>query len=129
MNLHESPMFRDGPLPRGLHGAIEYIAGAFFVAAPFLFGFESDVAQAVSMAIGVIVIVVAALSAGPSGLVGQVPAGAHVVFDLVLAGFLIAAPFLLGFNDESTPTALFIVVGLVHLVVTLGTRFRSPAHV
>jgi hypothetical protein len=50
----------------------------------------------------------------------------HVIYDVVLAGFLIASPFILGFSEEGAPTALFIVVGVVHLLVTIGTRFVAP---
>jgi hypothetical protein len=39
---------------------------------------------------------------------------------------LIAAPFLFGFSDESGPTALFIILGVAHLLVTIGTRFKPP---
>jgi hypothetical protein len=45
----------------------------------------------------------------------------------VLVVLLIALPFLAGFSDETAPTALFIVVGVLHLLVTIGTRFRSAA--
>ena len=38
---------------------------------------------------------------------------------------LIAAPFLFGFSDESAPTAFFIVLGVAHLLITIGTRFRA----
>ena len=45
------------------------------------------------------------------------------MLDYVLAIALIAAPFVLGFSDETAPTAFFIVIGVVHLLVTIGTRF------
>ena len=37
---------------------------------------------------------------------------------------LIASPFLFGFTEESSPTAFFIILGVVHLLVTIGTRFK-----
>jgi hypothetical protein len=52
--------------------------------------------------------------------------GLHVLFDVLLAAFLIAAPFLFGFSDEAAPTGLFIGVGVVHLHSTIGTRFVAP---
>jgi hypothetical protein len=36
---------------------------------------------------------------------------------------MIASPFLFGFSDEGTPTAFFITLGVVHLLLTIGTRF------
>jgi len=38
---------------------------------------------------------------------------------------LIAAPFLFGFSDESSPTAFFIIIGVSHLLITIGTRFKA----
>ena len=50
--------------------------------------------------------------------------GVHVTADIVLAVLLVALPFVLGFRDETAPTALFITVGVLHLLVTIATRFR-----
>jgi len=32
---------------------------------------------------------------------------------------------LFGFSDESTPTVFFIVLGVVHLLLTIATRFEK----
>jgi VIT1/CCC1 family predicted Fe2+/Mn2+ transporter len=116
-------VLREGPIPLFLHGLIEYIAAAVLVVAPFLLGFDSDSAVAVSIVAGVLVIFVAATTNGPTSLVNQVPLAVHVLLDYVLAGLLIAAPFLFGFSDETAPTAFFIGLGVAHLLVTVGTRF------
>jgi hypothetical protein len=120
-------MLRQGPIPRFAHGAIEYAIGVLLIAAPFLFGFESDAAVAVAIVVGVLVLVVAASSDGPTSLVNSVPISAHLLFDVVLAAVLIASPFLFAFNGESSPTAFFIVLGVAHLLVTIGTRFQAAA--
>jgi hypothetical protein len=120
-------MIRQGPLPRAVHGLIEYLAGALFIAAPFLFGFQSGTATAVAIVAGIVIIVVAAITAGPTSLINSVPLGVHIVLDYVLAGLLVAAPFIFGFSDEGAPTAFFIVLGVVHLLVTIATRFRPRA--
>jgi hypothetical protein len=57
--------------------------------------------------------------------VNQIPRAAHVALDYVLVVVLIALPFLAGFSDETAPTVVFIVVGVVHLLITIGTRFRT----
>ena len=119
-------MRRQGPIPLSFHGFVEYAAAILFIAAPFLFGFDDDAAQAVSIVVGVILLVVAAATDGPTGLAKLVPVGIHAAFDLALALFLIATPFLFGFDDESGATAFFIVVGVVHLLLTIGTRFFTP---
>jgi hypothetical protein len=117
-------MLLQGPISRFLHGAIEYVAGVLLIAAPFLFGFEASAAVALSIVAGVVVIAVAASTEGPTSLINSLPISVHLLLDFVLAAVLIAAPFLFGFSDESAPTAFFIVLGVLHLLVTIGTRFK-----
>jgi hypothetical protein len=120
-------MFKQGPIPVFVHGVIEYLAAALLIAAPFAFSFDSDTATAVSIVTGVLVLVVTASTALPTGLIKSIPVQAHVIVDYLLAGVLIASPFVFGFSDDGTATAFFIVLGVVHLLITIGTRFRSPA--
>lgn len=119
-------MLRQGPLSRFLHGAIEYLVGVLLIAAPFLFAFESDAAVALSIVAGVILIAVAASTEGAGSLIDSIPISIHLLFDFALAAVLIASPFLFGFTGESAPTALFLIVGVAHLLVTIATRFKSP---
>jgi uncharacterized membrane protein HdeD (DUF308 family) len=119
-------VLREGPVPRFVHGVIEYVAGVLFVVAPFALSFDSDTATGVSVAMGVVVIAIAAATDGPTSLVDQIPVPAHVALDYMLAVLLVAMPFIAGFSDETAPTAFFIAVGVVHLLVTIGTRFRGP---
>jgi hypothetical protein len=120
-------MFKQGPVPAFVHGMIEYVAGALFVAAPFLFGFDDDTATAVSIVVGALVLVLTASTALPTGLIKSVPVQAHAMIDFALAAVLIAAPFLFGFSDDGTATAFFIVLGVVHLLLTIATRFVSES--
>ncbi len=117
-------MMRQGPISRFLHGAIEYLAGVLLVAAPFLFSFESDAATAVAVVAGVIVLVIASSTDGPTSLINSIPTATHVVLDFALAAVLIASPFLFSFSDETKPTAFFLLLGVAHLLVTIGTRFK-----
>ena len=116
-------MFKQGPIPAFVHGVIEYAAAALFIAAPFLFAFDSDTATAVSIVAGVLVLIVTATTAMPTGLIKEIPVQAHVVLDYLLAILLIASPFLFGFDEDGTATAFFIVLGVVHLLLTIATRF------
>jgi VIT1/CCC1 family predicted Fe2+/Mn2+ transporter len=115
-------MLRQGPIPRLLHAIVDYLAGVFLVVAPFLFDYNGG-ATAVSIVAGVGLIFLAAVSDGPLGLIPQVSPAAHVLFDYVLSGLLIAAPFIFGFSDESGPTAVFIAGGVLFLLVAVGTRY------
>jgi len=118
-------MMRDGPIPLFAHGVIEYLGGALFIALPFLLGYDSGAAVALSIIIGVLLIAIAASTDGPTSLVNQIPRSAHVALDYLLAVMLIALPFLAGFSSETAPTVVFIAVGVAHLLITIGTRFRS----
>src|SRR3954452_1443479 len=115
-------MLRQGPIPRFAHSVIEYLGGVLLVISPFLLDFGGG-ARAVAIVAGVLLIFLAAISEAPLGLIPQIPAGAHVVFDYVLAALFVAAPFLFGFSDESAPTAVFIAGGVVFLLVAVGTRY------
>jgi VIT1/CCC1 family predicted Fe2+/Mn2+ transporter len=116
-------MLRQGPIPLFLHGVLEYLAGVLLIAAPFILGFDAGAATAASIVAGVFLIFVAAVTDGPTGLIDQLPLTAHVLLDYILAGLLIALPFLFGFSDESAPTAFFIALGVVHLLVSVATRY------
>jgi hypothetical protein len=120
-------VLRQGPIPRFVHGIVEYVGGGVMVAAPFVLNFHSGTAEAVAIVIGVLVIVFAASTDGSTSLVNSVPLPVHVLVDYLLAAVLIAAPFIFGFSSEGAPTAFFIVVGVLHLLITIGTRFRAPA--
>lgn len=124
-------MFKQGPIPAYVHGIVEYLAAILFIAAPFIFSFEEDVATAVSVIVGVLVLIIAASTAWRTGLINSIPVQAHVMLDYVLAIFLIASPFILGFSGDGTAAAFFIVIGVVHLMLTIATRFvvedRPPA--
>lgn len=117
-------MLRDGPIPRFVHGILEYAMGALFIAAPFLFEFNSSAATGMSVAVGVLILIFAAASEGPVSLVNQLPVLLHVTLLYLLSIFLVAAPFLLGFSDEVAPRNFFIISGVFLLLITIGTRFR-----
>ncbi len=119
-------MLHQGPIPAFVHGVIEYAAGVLLIAAPFLFGFKDGAGVAVSVIAGVVVLVIAASTEGESSLVDSIPIAVHVLLDYAIAAVLVASPFLFGFTGESAPTAFFIVLGVAHLLITIGTRFREP---
>lgn len=118
-------MLRDGPISSFLHGVIEYATGALLIVAPFLLGFDSGAATAVSIVLGVGVIGLSASSDLPTGLVAGVSGSLHAAIDFCVAALLIASPFIFGFSAETEPTVLFMVLGVLHLLVTIGTRFRA----
>ena len=116
-------MFKKGLVPAFVHGLLEYAAGVLLIAAPFLFAFDSDTATGISIAAGVVVLIVNASTAMPTGLIKSIPVAAHVVLDYIVAVLLIASPFLFGFDDDGAATAFFLILGIAHLLLTIATRF------
>jgi hypothetical protein len=116
-------MFKQGPVPAFVHGIVEYAVALLLIAVPFLLGFDEDAATATSIAFGVLVLVIAASTAMSTGLIKSIPVQAHVMLDYVLAIALIAAPFVLGFSDDGTATPFFVALGVLHLLLTIATRF------
>ncbi len=55
---------------------------------------------------------------------GPIPLTLHAASEPFLVALLIAAPFIFGFSDQSAPTALSIVAGVVILVVAMSTKWR-----
>jgi hypothetical protein len=125
-------MFKKGPLPPWVHGFVDYLLGAFLIASPFLFSYNASAATATGIVAGVIVLVLAACTAWALGLIKSIPPSAHAIFDLIIAIVLIASPFLFGFSNESSPTAVFIVTGVLSLLYAIATSYtpepRPPRH-
>ena len=124
-------MFKQGPVPAFVHGVVEYLAAILFIAAPFIFDFDEDSAIAISVVVGVVVLIIAACTHWRTGLIDTISVHAHAMLDYVLAIFLIASPFIFGFDDDGTAAAFFIILGVFHLLLTIATRFvgeeRPPA--
>jgi peptidoglycan/LPS O-acetylase OafA/YrhL len=122
-------MLRQGPVSAFVHGAVEYLVAAVLIMAPFLFGFDSNAARALSLVLGIVLLVVTASSELPTGLSKSIPVKIHVVLDLAVAAFLIAAPFLFNFQDEGAPTAFFLILGVAFLLLAIATRYLPPREV
>jgi hypothetical protein len=121
-------MVRQGPIPAFVHGLWEYVAGIALIAAPLVLGYDSGAATAASIVLGVLLIFLTATTSSSTSLVNQIPLPVHILLDYALAVVLIASPFVFGFSDESTPTVVFIAGGVLHLLLSIGTRYRKEDH-
>ena len=119
-------MFRQGPLPAFVHGMLDYLVGLALVAVPFVLDFDEGAATGASVALGVALLIVAASSDLPTGLVHSIPRALHAVLDYVVALALLVAPFVLGFSVDGTAAPTLIAIGVVQLMQTLATRFLRP---
>ena len=119
-------LVRRNSLPLAAHGLIEYGAGVLFIASPFLFNFETDGPKVLAALIGAGLLVLAVASDSPTGLFAGIPVASHVVVDYVLGIFLIGAPFLFSFTDDTPAFAFFVLAGVAYLFVSVITRYRPP---
>jgi hypothetical protein len=116
-------MFRRGPIPPLVHGILDYVFAVVLIAGPFVLNFDDDTAVALSIALGLCGLILGAFTAWTTGIVKSIPVVVHTMVDYVISIFLIAAPFLFGFNDDDTASAYFVVLGIVGLVLTIATRY------
>jgi hypothetical protein len=116
-------MFKRGPIPPFVHGLLDYLLAALLIAAPFLITFDEDAATALSIAMGVAVLLLGAFTAWTTGIVKSIPPVAHAMLDYGVAALLIAMPFLLGFSGDGTASAFFVLSGVVILLLAVATRF------
>jgi hypothetical protein len=120
-------MIRQGPISLTLHALLEPFIAALLIAAPFLFGFsDTGAPTAVSIIIGLAVLVVGMSTRWRISLVKAIPVPVHLTIDLIVGALLIASPFLFGFSDDGGPTAFFLILGVFELLAALGTRW-TPA--
>jgi hypothetical protein len=113
-----------GPLPLKAHAALEPIVAILLIAAPWIFGFD-DVgsATAVSVAVGVIMLISGMSTRWRLSLVKLIPLRTHFRMDLVLGVVLIVAPFVFGDSDRGDATRFLVIMGILELVTALGTRW------
>jgi hypothetical protein len=129
----EAPVKRDrrflrrGSIPLSIHGIVEYGLGVLSIAAPFLFNFDSDGATVISALLGAGILVMAVMTASPTGIVRSLPIESHIVLDYVLSLFVIISPFVFSFTEDGAATAYFLVLGVGYLLMTVTTRYRKPA--
>jgi predicted lysophospholipase L1 biosynthesis ABC-type transport system permease subunit len=123
-------MIRQGPIPLTVHAMSEPILAALFIAAPWLFGFDDvGAATAISIVAGLVVLLVGMSTNWKIAMVRKIPLVVHMALDFGLGIFLIASPFLFGFDDESPALIFFLVVGIALLLSALGTRWTPDSPV
>jgi uncharacterized membrane protein len=116
-------MLTRGPISPGVHGILDYLLGVVLIVAPFVLGFDSDTATTVCVVAGIAELGVAMTTAWSRGLIKLIPPAVHGVIDYIFVIALIVAPFIFGFDDDSTATAFFVIVGAGGLLLVAATRF------
>src|ERR1700744_6183167 len=110
------------------HGIVDYLAAIALIVAPFLLGIGdvNPAARLVSVAAGIVVIVVSLATRYRYGLLKVLPFGGHLALDLLAATGFMLVPYLL--HLQGLEQAYFYVnAAVVYLVVAL-TASESPSN-
>jgi hypothetical protein len=116
-------MPRRGPIPLELHAMIEPVIGLLFILAPFILGFDDGSAKTLSIVVGVVILLSGMMTRWRLSLVKLIPLRMHFMTDVLIGIVCIAAPFVLGFSDETAPLIFFLVMGVGELGAAFGTAW------
>ena len=121
-------------LPARVHGMADYGSAFALIVVALVVG-GSGRAVGTGVVLGAVLLVVSIFTDYPLGLVKVIPFVVHSAGDYVGAAGLIAAPFVLGFNDtDGGLTAFYVFMGVALVAVSLVTdygdtpRGQSIAH-
>jgi hypothetical protein len=114
-------------IPPAIHGIADYSSAlALIVVALVVDG--SGAAVATGVGVGGVILVLSLLTRYPLGVVKTIPFKTHSIGDYAAAAALIAAPFVLGFNDSDKGlTTFYLVVGVALLGGSLITDYEGTA--
>ena len=111
-------------LPAWFHAIADYAVGGLLVIVALATN-GSDEAVATGVVVGVVVLVVSAMTRYPLGIVKVLPFTVHSAGDYLAAALLLVAPFVLDFNDsDGGLTAFYLAAGAAVLAVSLVTNYQ-----
>jgi hypothetical protein len=111
-------------LPAWFHAIADYAVGITLIVVAAVVGGTSG-AVATGIVVGATVLLVSLLTRYPLGLLKVLPFPVHSAGDYLAALLLVAAPFVVNFRDSDTGLAAFYVVaGLAVLAVSLVTNYQ-----
>lgn len=114
-------------LPAWFHAIADYAVGIVLIVVAAAVGGSGE-AVAAGVVVGAVVLAVSMLTRYPLGVIKVLPFTVHSAGDYLAAALLIAAPFVLNFNNSDTGlTVFYIAAGIAVLAVSLITNYQySP---
>lgn len=98
-------------ISRKFHAVLDYLSGFILIIAPWVLDFnDSNVASAVAVVAGVLILIMSVMTDYEGGLVRTIPMSTHLNMDVVLGILLAASPWLFNFDEA---------VYLPHLILGL----------
>jgi hypothetical protein len=114
-------MPKRGPILLEAHAMIEPVVGLLFILAPFILDFDHSSARTLSIVVGVVILLSGMTTRWRLSVVKLIPLRVHFMTDVLIGIVCLAAPFVLGFSDETAPLVFFLVMG----VGELGAAFTT----
>jgi hypothetical protein len=104
------------PISVPLHAAAEPFLAIVLIVMPWILGYDdSDSATIVSIAAGIITLLVGGTTRWRLSVAKIIPLHTHKMLDIGLGVLLIVLPFILGYTDETGATVFHIVMGLLFI--------------
>jgi hypothetical protein len=122
-------------IPTKFHAPLDYIVGAFLIAAPWIFQFsDNTTATVVPIVLGIGLIAYSLLTDYELGVWKIAPMAVHNLIDVIAGAFLAASPWIFGFADDGANAWLpLVVVGAAAVFLGLTTKqeggysYRKPS--
>src|SRR4051812_18963985 len=121
-------MPKRGPIHLEAHAMIEPIIGLLFILAPFILDFDHSSARTLSIVVGVVILLSAASTRWRLSLVKLIPLRVHFMTDVLIGIVCVAAPFVLGFSDETAPLVFFLVMGVGEIGAAFMTAWEPAGY-
>ena len=103
------------------HGFLDYIIGAFLIAAPWIFSFDTDNPESdILIILGVALVLYSLFTSYELGVVRLISMPVHLTMDVVSGIILAASPWIFGFADRVFLPHL--ILGLLEIIIALMTR-------
>ena len=109
-----------------VHGALDYLLAAAFIAAPALFDFPYPAAM-LAYITGVLYVGASLFTRYPLAIVGLLPLPLHGVLESLMAFGWIAMPWVFDFARDAVARNFFVLAGVGLLAVVLLTDYRSTS--
>ncbi len=108
-------------IPTRVHGVLDYLVGAFLIAAPWLLNFNRVGAETwVPVILGVGALIYSLLTNYELGVVRRIPVGTHLGLDAASGVLLALSPWLFGFSSYVFWPHL--ILGLFEVAAALMTQ-------
>jgi len=110
-----------------VHAVMDYLSGVFFIASPWIFGFNDvSVATWIPIIIGATTLVMSLFTDYEGGVVRSIHMSVHLIVDVISGVFTAVSPWLFGFADEVYLP--HVILGIFAIGAGLLTTSNAPQH-